>query len=133
MADAAIRREHAQRLERLLRPAQERVALAVALELEFGVARQRVGGAGEVGDDRVVDHEVDGNSGLDVVRVTAEARDGVAQGGEVGDGWDPGEVLHQHARGHELDLAASGLLCGTAAVRDRLDVVGGDPDTVFAA
>ena len=43
MADAAVGREHPQRLERLLRPPQERVALAVALELELGVARERVG------------------------------------------------------------------------------------------
>ncbi len=40
VADAAVGREHAQRLERLLRPAQERVALAVALVLELGVARR---------------------------------------------------------------------------------------------
>ena len=65
VADAAVRREHPQRPERRLRPAQERVALAVARELELRVARERVGHAGDVGDDRVVDDEVDGNAGLD--------------------------------------------------------------------
>ena len=35
VADPAVGREHPQGLERLLRPAQERVALAVALELEL--------------------------------------------------------------------------------------------------
>ena len=133
MADAAVGREHAQGLERLLRPTQERVALAVALELELGVARERVGGTGEVGDDRVVDHEVDGNAGLDVGGVAAEPRDGIAHRGEVGDRGHAGEVLHQHARGHELQLAVPGLLCGTTPIRDRANVVGGDVDTVFAA
>jgi len=133
VADAAVGREHAQGLEGLLRPAQERVALAVALELELGVARQRIGGAREVGDDRMVDHEVDGDDRLDVVGVAAEARDCVAQRGQVGDRGHAGEVLHQHARGHELDLATTRLLSGTAPVRDRTDVVGGDVGTVLAA
>ena len=94
---------------------------------------ERVGGAGEVGDDRVVDHEVDGNAGLDVRGVATESGDGVAHRGEVGDGRNTGEVLHEDASGHELQLALAGLLRGTAAVGDGPDVVGGDVDAVFPA
>ena len=94
---------------------------------------ERVGGAGEVGDDRVVDHEVDRDAGLDRSRVAAEAGDRVAHRGEVGDRGHAGEVLHQHARGHELQLAVADFLRGAAAVGERADVVGGDVDAVFAA
>ena len=56
----------------------------------------------------------------------------VAHGGEIGDRRNAGEVLHQHARRHELQLAMSGLLRGAAAVGERTDVVGLHVDTVFA-
>ena len=122
-----------QGLERLLRPTQERVSLAVALELELGVAGERVGRAGEVGDDRVVDHEVDGDPGLDLGGVAAEPRDRIAERGEIGDRGHAGEVLHEDACGHELQLAVSGFLLGTTPIRDGAYVVGGDVDAVFPA
>ena len=64
--------------------------------------------------------------------VAAEAGDRVAHRGEVGDRGHAGEVLHQHARGHELQLAVAGLLRRPAAVGDGADVVGGYVDAVFA-
>ena len=88
-------REDAQRLERRLRPAQERVALAVARELELGVAHERVGDARDVGDDRVVDDEVDGDARLDRARVAAEIGHRVAHRREVDDRGHAGEVLHR--------------------------------------
>ena len=59
VTDPLVRREHAQRAERGLRPPQERVPLLVALVLELDVARERVRDPGDVGDDRVVDDEID--------------------------------------------------------------------------
>ena len=56
---------------------------------------------------------------------------GVAHGGEVDDGGDAGEVLHEHAGGHEGDLAG-GLGLGVP-VGEEVDVVGGDGLAVFAA
>ena len=97
--------KHAQRAERRLRPPQERVALAVARELELGVAHERVGHAGDVGDDRVVDDEVDGDAGLDRAGSPPSVDHRVAHRREVDDRGHAGEVLHQHARRHELQLA----------------------------
>ena len=71
--------------------------------------------------------------GSTVRGVAAESARRVAHRGEVGDRGHAGEVLHQHARGHELQLAVPGLLRGTTAVGERADVVGGDVDAVFAA
>ena len=133
MADAAVRRKHPQRLERGLRPAQEGVALAVARELELGVAQECVGHTRDVGDDRVVDHKVDGNAGLDHAGVAAELDHGIAHCREVDDRGHAGEVLHQDARGHELQLACSGLSRRARAIGQRADVVGGDVGAVFAS
>src|SRR5207247_3534035 len=69
------------------------------------VCSSDLGRAGEVGDNRVVDHQVDGNAGFDPLRITAEARHRVAHRGEVGDRGNAGEVLHEDPRGHELELA----------------------------
>ena len=59
MADPGARRHHAEAVERLLRPAQQRVPLGVAPVLELDVALVRLGGAEQVDLHRVVDHEVD--------------------------------------------------------------------------
>ena len=58
VADAGRRRHDAEVVEGLLAPAQERVALAVALELELGVDGEGARGAEGVDLDRVVDHQV---------------------------------------------------------------------------
>ena len=72
-----------------------------------------------------------GMSGLTRVGVAAEGLDGVAHGGEVDDGGDAGEVLHEDAGGHVGDLAA-GLGLGVP-LGEELDVGGGDVHAVFAA
>jgi len=64
MHDAGRRRDDAQLLEALLPPAQELISLAIALELEFGVAGQRFCGCEEVHLNRVIDDQVDGHAGL---------------------------------------------------------------------
>ena len=83
MADAGARRHDAEIVERGLAPAQERVALAVALELDVDVLLQRVGGGGDVHHHRVVDHQIDRHQRVHLLRVAAEPDDAVAHGGEV--------------------------------------------------
>jgi len=63
--------ERAEAFERRLSPTSERVALAVALELEVGVFLQRVVRAEKVYLHRVVDHELDGLQRVDAARVAA--------------------------------------------------------------
>ena len=133
VADPAVRREHAQRAERGLRPPQEGVALAVACELELRVLHERVGDARDVGDDRMVDDEVDRDARLDQARGAAEGGHRVAHRREVDDRGHAGEVLHQHTRGHELQLARPRLDAGAGAIRERGDVVGADVLTVLVA
>ena len=59
MADPGRRRHDAEVVERLLAPAQERVALAVALVLALGVDVEGARVAEGVDLDRVVDDQVD--------------------------------------------------------------------------
>src|SRR5438128_1610819 len=65
VADARARRDHAEGLEGLAGPAEERVALAVALVLALEVALVDVLRAEEVSLDRVVDDQVDRDKRLD--------------------------------------------------------------------
>ena len=73
VTDAGARRHDAQPLERLLRPAQQRVPLAVAPVLELDVALVRLGRAEQVDLHGVVDHQVDRDRGLDRERIGAGA------------------------------------------------------------
>ena len=131
MHDAGARRHHLEVVERALAPAQELVALAVALVLDLDVALERVGASEQVGDHRVVDHQVGGRQRVDLLRIAAEVADGLAHGGEVDDARHAGEVLHDHPRRGELDLHAR--VGRRVPLRDRLDVVLGDVGAVLGA
>ena len=67
MADAGRRRDDAEVVERLLAPAQERVALAVALVVAVGVDVEGARVAEGVDLDRVVDDQVDRDQRVDPV------------------------------------------------------------------
>ena len=97
MTDAGAGRNDAEILERLLAPLQEAVALAVALVFELDVPGKGSRRAEFIDDDRVVDDEVDGHQRVDLFRIAAERDHRVAHRGEVDDGRNAGEVLHQHA------------------------------------
>ena len=65
-----------------------------------------------------------GWSGIDLLRVATEDFHGVAHGGEVDDGGDAGEVLHENAGGHAGDFA--GRLGFRIPFGEEFDVGGGD-------
>ena len=131
MHDAGARRHHLEVAESALAPPQELVALPVALILDFDVALEGIGGAEQVGDHRVVDHQVGRRQRVDLLRLAAEVADRLTHGGQVDDARHPGEVLHHDAGGRVLDLNA-GLRLGIP-VRDGLDVVFGDVAAVLVA
>ena len=120
MADACVRRDDLQRLERLLPPAQERVALAVPRELELDVALDREPSCQLVHLHRVVDDELDRDERIDLRGVAALVAHRVAHRREVDDRGNAGEVLQENPRGHEGDLVR-GLRSGVP-VEDRRGV-----------
>lgn len=131
MHDAGARRHHFEVVESALAPAQELVTLTVALVFDFDVALECVGAAEQIGDHRVVDHQVCGRQRVDLVRVAAQIGDRLAHGGQVDDARYAGEVLHHHPGGRVLDLDAGlGL---RVPVGDGLDVVLGDVAAVLVA
>ena len=138
MTDAGARRHHLEVVERSLGPAQQLVALDVALVLDLHVVGEGARCATALGDDRVVDDQLDRHQGVDAIRVAAQGDDGVAHGGEVDHAGDAREVLHQHPFGGEGDLM--GRLGGGAAglgqpgpAGDGLDVGGMDLVPVLVA
>ena len=129
--DAGARRDDLELVEGALAPAQELVALLVALVLEVDVALEGVGAAEHVDDHRVVDDQLGGGERVDLRRVAAELGDGLAHGGEVDDAGDAGEVLHDHPGRGELDLGVR--LGGRVPAGQRADVVRGDVRAVLGA
>ena len=87
-----------------LAPAQEHVALAIAVVLEIGVQRQRVGGAEVIDLHRVIDDELDRLQRIDLLRIAAERDDAVAHRRQIDDAGHAGEVLQQDPRRHERDF-----------------------------
>ena len=102
--DARVRRHDLEVVERALAPAEECVALLVALELELDVASDRESRRELVDLHRVVDHELDRDQRIDLRRVAVLVAHRVSHRGEIDDAWHAGEVLEQHAGGRERDL-----------------------------
>ena len=90
--------------KRRLTPAQERVALAVAVVLELGVQLQRVGRAEVIHLHRVIDDELHRLQRIDLLRIATERDDAVAHRGEIDDTGHAREVLQEDSRGHERDF-----------------------------
>ena len=121
VADPGVRRDDLQRVEGALAPAEERVPLAVAAELELGVPPDREAAREVVDLHRVVDHELCRDERVDQARVAAERRHRVAHRGEVDDRGDAREVLEEDTRRRERDLARR--LGPGVPGRHRLDVL----------
>jgi hypothetical protein len=127
--DAGVRRNDLEVVERALPPAQERVALLVARELELGVERERIGTPEVVNLHRVVDDEFDRLQGVDAVGVAAERDNRVAHRRQIDDARDAGEILEQHARRHEGNFLLG--IRGRVPLSEGADVVSLDVGVVF--
>ena len=131
VADAGPRRNNLEVVKGVLSPAQEFIAFPVALELTLHVLLEGIRAAEEVDHDGVVDHQVAGRQGIDLLGIATEVRHGLAHGGQVDHGGNAGEVLHQHARRAVGDFA--GVPPAGTARRQRLDIVDGDAVAILEA
>ena len=131
MDDSGVGRDDAEIVQRFLSPAQERVALLIALELEVGVDEERRFRPVLVDLHRVVDDEIDRLERIDQPRIAAESGERVAHGGEIDDGGNSGEILEQHSRGAERDLFFDSALHVPAG--EGADVVRLDELAVFVS
>ncbi|MNH16936.1 hypothetical protein D3C79_765880 [compost metagenome] len=131
VADPGAGRHHAEIVERALAPAQERVALAIALHFDVDVLVEGLWRGVTVDHHRVVDHQVDRRQRVDPLRITAGLGHGGAHGGEVYHCRHAGEVLHQDPRRAVLDLAV-GAAC-LKPLGQGAQVVAGDGLAVLPA
>ena len=117
-------RHDAQVAECGLGPAQQLVALAVAVVLAFHVEGEGAGRPELVDLDGVVDDEVGRDQRVDQARVAAEVGHRVAHDGQVDDRRHAGEVLEQDPGRHERDLRLGGG--ARSPGEERLDILGAD-------
>ncbi len=115
VADAGAGRHHAEIVEGGRAPAQEGVALDVPLifPLDIDVEGARI--AEGVDHHRMVDDEIDGDQRVDLARVAFRARSWRRAWPRGRPRRDAGEVLHQHPRRPEGDLAVALALFSQSA------------------
>ena len=131
MHDPRVWRYDLEARERFLRPPQQRVAFAVALELEIGIDLKRPRRPELIHDHRVVDDELGGQERVHPLGIAAHLHDGVPHRGEIHHRRHAREVLQQHARWHEGDFLIRQFEWLPA--RELLDVFRRDHSAVFAA
>jgi hypothetical protein len=96
--DAGARRNGAKVFECGLAPAQELVALLIALELEPHVLGEAAQRAVVVDLHAVIDDQIDWLQRVDALWVAAQLGEGLAHGGQVHHARNAREVLQQHTR-----------------------------------
>jgi hypothetical protein len=129
--DAGVGRHDLEVAEGALAPAQERIALAIALELDAVVVGQRVGGAVTSTCTEWSMTSSAGASGLTFSGSPPSFGHRLAHRGKVDHAGHAGEVLHDHARRREGDfMRGRGL--GVPA-QQRLDVGARDVHAIFEA
>jgi len=131
VADARARGDDLEIVEALAAPFEEGIAFGIALILERDIILERLGRAELVDHHAVIDDEMDRHQRIDLLRVAAERLHRIAHCGEVDDGRNPGEILHQHARRAILDLATDLALLLPLDHRDQIVV--GDRHPVLEA
>ena len=104
--DAGVGRHHAKILKRFLAPAQERVALLIALEFEQRVDAECAGGAELIHLHGVIDHQIGGDQRIGALGIGAHVAQRVAHGGQIDHAGNAGEILQQDARRAEVDFLA---------------------------
>src|SRR5437762_11431505 len=107
-------------LEGLLSPLEKLVALAVTFELHLHVQTQRLGRAGEVDLDRVIDHQVNRHQGFDDFWVAPERLHRTAHRRQIDHEWNAGKILQDDARDDEWNLLVG--RCFRLPIRQRLDI-----------
>ena len=107
MHNTAGRRYSAEVGEALLTPFEEGVALRVPVVFDVEVEVERVSvGTGDVHLHRVVDDQIHGHLRVDALGVATHLHHRVTKGRKVDHGGHAGEVLKDHPRGAEGNLAS---------------------------
>ena len=119
MHDSGTGRHRAEVAERFLRPAEQRVTLAIALVFEHHVQSESVLRGVGIDLHGVIDDEVAGDQGIRELRIGAQFLKSIAHGGEIDDAGDSGEVLEDDAGGAIVDVLGRG---GGVPLGDVLDV-----------
>src|SRR5260370_35760779 len=109
MADTGVGRNDFEILESGWTPAEEGVALDVALKFQFGVEAKSVGIAEFVDLDGVVDNQLGGEEWIDARGIAAHTLDGFAHGGGIDDGGNAGEIREQDGRRDERGFVFRGV------------------------
>jgi hypothetical protein len=118
-------------LESLLAPLEEFVALAIPLEFEVEVLLERVGGAGEVDLDGVIDNEIDGNKRFDELGAFVHSFNRTTHGGEVHQKGDSGKILKDDPGDNERNFFGSRSL--GIPIDEIFDVLLGDTLSIAVA
>ena len=131
MNNSGSRGNHLEIIEGCLAPAQELIALMVALVLYLGVPSEGVRGSKCLCYDGMVNDHFRRSQRIYLCGIPAEIHNGLPHSRKVHHTGHAREILHDDTSGSELNLVIRFGTCIPAA--ERTDVVGGDVRPVLRA
>ena len=124
MADTRSRRNNANVLERRLRPLQKAIAFAVALEFHIHVLLKSIGAASRIGNNRMVDHQIERDLRINARGIGAQIARSFAHHGQVNEHRHASEILQQNASRHVFNFAALNALRAGVDNALRIEIAG---------
>ena len=131
MHNSGPRRNHLEVVECSLAPAQELVALCIALVFKLNVALSGISGTSDINNDRVVDDHFRWCKRVDLLRISPEGGNCLTHGRKVNDARNTGEVLHNHSGRGKLNLGVR--LGGWIPVHQSVHVVASNVRAILSA
>ena len=122
--DTSGRRNHREIFKGFLSPAQELVALVVALELDLHVLAEREFGTEQIHLHRVIDHKIHRHGRIDFLRIATHLGHGMTKRGQIHHRRNAREILQHHAGRLERDFDIAGVR--RVVCRDFADIVFSD-------
>jgi len=89
---------------------------------KFFILFSGIGGSGVIDGNGVINNQIDGADGVDLIGITTKSLDGISHGSEIADSGDTSEILKKDSGGEERNIQI--LVAGVFPVEDSFNISG---------
>jgi hypothetical protein len=122
MADTRSGRNGQEVLKGRLSPLEEFESFVVSFEFDFFVSFSGISSLGNIDLNGVINDQIDGDQGVDLLGITTKASHSVSHGSQIDNTGDTGEILQEDTSGLERNF--DGFAAGLGPVKNLFNISG---------